>query len=251
MKKNATRQMALVLATSVSAILMSGCATLPYQVEQRNFKAALTAGQYAQAKAKIDECLGLAPAEKKEALDNYFTKSLFRQSWREYKAKNWDNSFDLMTTATQRATPELRDDWQKERQKIAHEYARFHLERAEAAISSKDLRTAIAEYEAAGKAENDLGAEARAAFDRYTAQRKELERRLEAAKAQIENEQWSAGAASIEYVRSRDASLDGQCRELSDLLTDAAIKRQSVIAEPYSARVTSPPPSPRPMKRLR
>lgn len=210
---------AFIVSVGIAA-LVCGCATLPYQVEQRQFKDALSSGHYDLARQKLTESLDLAPPEKKDNLDNYFTKSLFRQSWRDYKEKNWDKSFDLMTTATERATTELREDWSKERQKIAHEYARFHLDRAGAAIASKDLKTAIAEYEAAGKADNDLGTEARTAFDRYTAQREELERRLETAKSQIEKEQWEDGTTSIEYVRSEDASLDRICRELSDLLTE-------------------------------
>lgn len=210
---------AFIVSVGIAA-LVCGCATLPYQVEQRQFKDALSSGHYDLARQKITESLDLAPSEKKDNLDNYFTKSLFRQSWRDYKDKNWDNSFDLMTTATERATTELREDWSKECQKIAHEYARFHLDRADAAMARKDLKTAIVEYEAAGKADNDLGTEGRTAFDRYTAQRKQLESRLETAKAQIEKEQWNDGTTSIEYVRSQDASLAGLCRELTELLTE-------------------------------
>jgi len=119
-----------------------------------------------------------------------------------------------MTCASQLSTVRLRQYWARESQNIAQEYARVHLERGDAALSRKDLKTAISEYEAAGKAENELGEKARTALERVTALRKELEKRLEIAKAQIEKEQWNDCKQSIEYVWSRDISLQPICRTI-------------------------------------
>jgi hypothetical protein len=199
---------------------MSGCATLPYQVEQRQFREALSSGQYEEAKARIDASLRLVPEDKKTGLTAYFTKSLFRQSWRAYKARDWDTSFDLMTTACQKATVALRESWKKECERIAHEYASAHIAQAGIALKRKDLKTAIAQYEAAAKANNDLGRDARPCAVKYAKQRRDLEVKLATAKSQIENEQWNLGAATIQQVQSQDVSLRGQCDELSRLLTE-------------------------------
>jgi hypothetical protein len=221
-----TGSMNLTLCFVVFCLLSaSGCATMfgppePYQVEQRNFKEALSAGQYGQAKAKLSEALNLVPGEKKPDLQNYFSKAMFRQSSVEYKLQNWDTSFDLMATAYQGASADLRRSWAKECHDIQSQYVAYHLQRANDAVKVKDLKTAIAEYEIASKPHDPSVAEARSSFDKYTAQRRELEAKLEAAKAQIEKEQWASGMATLDDVLSQDASLGTVCRELSNLLTE-------------------------------
>ncbi len=203
-----------------TAMIMTGCATLPYQAEKRMFRDALSSRQYSLAKTKISDSIAIAPEEKKAKLDIYFTKSLFRQSWQDYKSKRWDTSFDLMSTATERASAELREDWLEERRKIADAYATFHIGLADVAIQKKDLKTAIDEYNVAGKAHNVSGEEARMACETYTKQRIGLQGKLKEAEEQINQELWEKGEASIAYVTSQDVSLHIECQDLIERLTE-------------------------------
>ncbi|MFA5204551.1 MAG: hypothetical protein WC708_09140, partial [Lentisphaeria bacterium] len=212
-------QRGLAFQRLLPGILLSvfawGCTTPPYLAEKREFRDALAAGQHERAVQKADQALAVAPPERRPRLERFLIRSLFRDAWREHRAQRWDNAFAQMVAAHQRAPANLREDWADECRQIAQQYAAFHSGRAGTAVQARDMRTAIAEYELAGKADNALGREALAAVNKYTMQRKALETRLENAKTAVEREAWGEAATVIAEVRAQDASLAESCDRLS------------------------------------